>query len=331
MSEFHLQAPPGDAISSVRFAPSSPSSLLVTSWDSTARLYDVATNTCRTTFSFQAPVLCSAFQNDDIAFAGGVDHSLRCLDLRSGADRVIGVHDAPVRSMEYSTQTQSLMSIGWDSKLRVWDPRRPVPAPTLTVDLPGKGFAMAVSDRAHSGSATRVVVATSERHILIFDIRNMSIPEETRESPLKFQTRSLAAAPDGSGFAVGSIEGRVAIEYFSLADAAAQAKKFSFKCHRKGETAFPVNAIAFHPGYGTFATGGADATVSVWDGEKRKRVCQFTHYRQGVASLAFNSNGGYLAVASSYTYEEGERSGPQEDNVIIRTVEDADVKPRAKA
>lgn len=38
-------------------------------------------------------------------------------------------------------------------------------------------------------------------------------PEQLRESPLKHQTRAVAGFPDGSGFAVGSIEGKVAMEY----------------------------------------------------------------------------------------------------------------------
>ncbi len=41
----------------------------------------------------------------------------------------------------------------------------------------------------------------------------------------------------------------------------AQAKKYAFKCHRRSEggrdTVYPVNAIAFAPFHGTFATGGA--------------------------------------------------------------------------
>ncbi len=41
----------------------------------------------------------------------------------------------------------------------------------------------------------------------------------------------------------------------------AQAKKYAFKCHRRTEggrdTVYPVNAIAFAPFHGTFATGGA--------------------------------------------------------------------------
>jgi cell cycle arrest protein BUB3 len=37
---------------------------------------------------------------------------------------------------------------------------------------------------------------------------------------------------------------------------------------------YPVNAIAFHPIHGTFATGGSDGIVNVWDGANKKRLCQ---------------------------------------------------------
>ena len=62
-----------------------------------------------------------------------------------------------------------------------------------------------------------------------------------------------------------SVEGRVAWEYFDSSDPSG--KKYAFKCHRKTvngvEEIFPVNALAFHPEHGTFATGGADGVVSV--------------------------------------------------------------------
>lgn len=39
-----------------------------------------------------------------------------------------------------------------------------------------------------------------------------------------------------------------------------QARKYAFKCHRKAEdgkdVVYPVNAMSFHPRFGTFATGG---------------------------------------------------------------------------
>lgn len=45
-------------------------------------------------------------------------------------------------------------------------------------------------------------------------------PEQRRESSLKFQTRCLRCFTDGQGYALGSVEGRVAMEMFDLAEEA---------------------------------------------------------------------------------------------------------------
>ena len=37
-------------------------------------------------------------------------------------------------------------------------------------------------------------------------------PAQRRESSLRYQTRCVAVTPDGSGYALGSVEGRVAVE-----------------------------------------------------------------------------------------------------------------------
>ena len=46
---------------------------------------------------------------------------------------------------------------------------------------------------------------------------------------------------------------------------------FSFKCHRENPpntrditNVFSVNAISFHPTYGTFSTAGSDGTFHFW-------------------------------------------------------------------
>ena len=106
----------------------------------------------------------------------------------------------------------------------------------------------------------------------------------------------------------------------------AQAQKFSFKCHREkssdgGELIYPVNALAYHPTYvafiissgstlrhqQTFASGGGDGIVNIWDGSQKKRLRQFSKYPTSISSLSFNKAGTLLAVASSYTFEEGEK------------------------
>lgn len=72
--------------------------------------------------------------------------------------------------------------------------------------------------------------------------------------------------------------GRVAVEYLDPSPEI-QKKKYAFKCHRIKEDGmekiYPVNAIAFHNIYNTFATGGSDGYVNIWDGFHKKRLCQF--------------------------------------------------------
>lgn len=81
--------------------------------------------------------------------------------------------------------------------------------------------------------------------------------------------------------------------------------------------------------YKTFATGGGDGVVNIWDGGNKKRLFQISKYPTSVSALAFNHNGSLLAVASSYGYERGEQDHPSEA-IFIRTVVEAEVKPKLK-
>jgi cell cycle arrest protein BUB3 len=50
------------------------------------------------------------------------------------------------------------------------------------------------------------------------------------------------------------------------------------QCHRRTENGVdvvsPVNAVAYNPLFGTFATGGGDGVVNIWDGNNKKRLFQ---------------------------------------------------------
>lgn len=179
------------------------------------------------------------------------------------------------------------------------------------------------------GGDWRVTVATAGCQIVVHDLRKFATPLQQTESPIKHQTRALATFPDNKAFAVGSIDGRAAIECF--ADSLNAKKNFAFKCHRKKEggvdVVYPVNCLAFHPTYGTLVSGGCDGLVYVWDPLSQKRLCAYHRYETSIASLDFSSDGTMLAVAVSYTFEEGEKEHPK-DSIKIRTVNDGDVKPR---
>jgi len=258
---------------------------------------------------------------------------------------------APVDALSGDNYTL-VASAGWNRKFHIWDSRLSSPAATL--ELPGKAYSMDCVNQ-------KCVIATSGRRTCLIDVRMISKKEmmmeeeepqqeeeeeeeeeeedddekqdpilatltEDRESSLKYQTRAVRYFPNGNGLALSSIEGRVAIEYLNITDDSKK-KKYAFKCHRVGDMVYPVNSIAFHPRYGTFATGGCDGTVVIWDAMNKKRLSQVGNFASSIAAMAFNHDGSELAIASSYTFEEGERDHPR-DEIYIRSILDQESKPK---
>ena len=70
--------------------------------------------------------------------------------------------------------------------------------------------------------------------------------------------------------------------------------------------------------------------VNIWDGANKKRLHQISGYPTSVAALAFNAEATLLAVASSYTYELGERDHPP-DVIYVRPCLEAEVRPKQRA
>ncbi|KAI0132672.1 WD40-repeat-containing domain protein [Xylariales sp. AK1849] len=342
VTQFELAQPPNDAISSLVFAPESPTRLLVSSWDKNVYLYDTHTDsegghgTLLQTFEHRAPVMDVCFgADDDEAFSAGMDWTVRKIDLKSGEQTVVSKHSAPARRVVYSREHSLLVSASWDGTLRVLNPSNTSLTP-LTISLPGKPHAMAASP-------SKVIIAMTSRLVHIYDLSSLSTslssqsgnppePWQQRESSLKFLTRAVAAMPSDAGYATSSIEGRVAVEWFD-ASAESQARKYAFKCHRQTgadgtDVVFPVNALAFHPHFGTFASGGGDATVALWDAAAKRRMKIYQKLAESVAALAFSSDGRYLAVGVCPGFETGmeDYSGEGRTKVMIRELGETEAK-----
>jgi cell cycle arrest protein BUB3 len=368
MAEVEILAPPSDGVTALRFSRSGNRNLLLAgSWDGALRVYEGAR--LQTHVELDHPVLAACFGGGDgEAFAGGLDCAVAQVDLHTKAVTRFGSHAAAVRHVAYSREFGLAVSGGWDGAVKVWDVRNGGNAMIHEAKLGGKVFGM-------DAQRHLLVVATSDRQVVAYDLRNFAQPLEQKESPLKYQTRCVAVFPDLRGYALGSIEGRVALEYFSDSEGQGQdevqeggepadkakKKSYAFKCHR-GKVddqvcIYPVNAIAFHPTYGTFATGGCDGVVNLWDGDNKKRITHLRKFPTSIAALDFNHDGSVLAVAASYTYEEGEKeyvvpcdggelgahwiltavmlacaccSHPN-DAIFLHPVQQAEVRPKAKA
>lgn len=57
--------------------------------------------------------------------------------------------------------------------------------------------------------------------------------------------------------------------------------------------------------HNTFASGGSDGTISVWDHTAKKRMKQYSHLPTEVSGLAFSQDGTKLAIACSYEQDNG--------------------------
>lgn len=320
-----LKQPPTDGIASLAYSRVSPQLLLVASWDSGVRVYDTSLNSLRYYYMHSAAVLDVAFcEEDSRVLSGGLAKTVALFDCTTSTNTELGSHDKPIKCVEYSMAHRVAVTGSWDKTVRTWDPRSDAKKAVATAELPERCYTMGLSE-----SNDTLVVGTAERHVLVFDMRALDKgPVQKRESPFKFQTRCIRTFTTGDGYAISSIDGRVGMEFLAEAD---ESKNYAFRCHRKkvdGVTqVYPVNALAFNPAYGTFATGGCDGSVATWDGVHKKRLANISGFPTSIAALAFNCNGTQLAIASSYTYERGEAAHP-EDSITIRTVTDKEVKPR---
>jgi len=324
-NEIRLYDRPTDSISSLSFN-SDGSRLLCSAWDSKLRLYDVEKMDPQIAVDFQshAPLLDAVFESDNYVWSGGLARKITRYNIEQKTEDNIGQHEEAVKCLVKSKERNFIISGSWDQEVSIWDPRQR----NRIVSRPQNERVYAMDCVENT-----LVVGTAQRKILIWDLRNLDVCQQKRESNLKYQTRAIKCFPNGIGFVVSSIEGRVAVEYFDPS-AEAQKKRYAFKCHRqkteKGEEIFPVNAIAFHQKYQTFATGGSDGFVSTWDGFNKKRLCIYHRYPTTISALAFTENGDKLAIGSSYLDETTIESGSYipEPDIYLRKMDDSEIKPK---
>jgi cell cycle arrest protein BUB3 len=319
-THFVSQALPTDSISSINFHSIDPDVFLATSWDGEAYFYEASTAKCLAKVNMRSPLLDGIFSPIDksSAFLAGLDGNVTLVQ-QNRKSSVIGKHKSPCRSLTIVIQ-RILASGSWDKTINLFD-LASMTKVSSSILLPGAVYSMDSIDNY-------LVVGMEDRQIYIYDIRKPLEPLQKRESSLKYQTRPIKCFQ--RGFISSSIEGRVAVEYFQ--EDSDKEQRYAFKCHRQTqnniEIVHSVNALAVHPGRKTtFATGGSDGNVYMWDLEHKKRIKHLISLdTTGISSMSFSPDGGTLAVAGSHCFERGTiNNGSGEPKILLKILTESDI------
>ncbi|PWN50013.1 WD40 repeat-like protein [Violaceomyces palustris] len=347
--------PPNDGVSALSFSPTADF-LAVASWDTFVRIYRIDKSSPQPVspwqqYQHEGPVLDVCWSQDGAkVISGGADKVARCFDMNTNQSAVVAQHNEPIRCVRWCRALGGVLVTGsWDKTVKIWK-LDPQPNLVQTVNLPEKCYAMDVCGNI-------VIAAMAERLIIAFAVEENGTLRpiiEQHQSPLKYQTKSVVALPDGDGYALGGVEGRVAVQYFNdVPDKDGKVKKFAFKCHRRANAdhpdvprnenhLFPVNAIAFNV-HGTFATGGGDGSINFWCKQSRTRLKTFetkgpinapkelfktNPNRLPISAIAFNADATIFAYAISYDWHKGYQGANPENKVYIQPVNPEDIKKR---
>jgi len=342
--DIEIVQPPEDTVQALKFnpvIPGVPILLAAGSWDNTCRVWQINETTGSIEPKFMqnvgAPVLSIDWLEDSTKlFIASADKMARVWDLASNQLTVVGEHEQPIRSCHWivANNYSALMTGGWDKTLRFWDMRQlPNKNSLATIQLPERVYC---SDMLYP----MAVVGMANRHIKIYKLDGQPTELSDVESPLKFQNRCVAIFKNKetnqpAGYALGSIEGRVAIQY---AETLNPKDNFTFKCHRSAELVqsfqeiYVVNDVAFHPHHNTLATVGSDGRFSFWDKDARTKLktsdpsCQMP-----ITKCHVHGGGSIFAYAVGYDWSRGhEGNTPGSGSKIYLHQVGEDMKARKK-
>uniref|UniRef100_A0A915PQR7 Anaphase-promoting complex subunit 4 WD40 domain-containing protein n=1 Tax=Setaria digitata TaxID=48799 RepID=A0A915PQR7_9BILA len=343
LNDIEVPSPPDDTVEALKFNPQisgQPVLLVSGSWDSVIRVWQInESGQCeaKAQQNVGGPVLDLDWLDDGTkVFIASADKQVRVWDLASNQMAVMGTHDEPVRKCHWikAPNYSCLMTGSWDKTLRFWDMRQlPSQTSLATVQL---------AERVYCSDVLfpMGVVGLANRRMKIYRLDNEPSEVKDIETPLKYQSRCASIFKDKAnglptGYALGSIEGRVAIQYV---EAANPKDNFTFKCHRSPELIngfqeiYAVNDIAFHPNYGTLATVGSDGRISFWDKDARTKLKTSDPLPAPVTRCVIHPSGQMMAYATGYDWSKGhEGYNPQAaGSKIFLHACDEDMKPKQK-
>uniref|UniRef100_A0A7I4BR79 Uncharacterized protein n=1 Tax=Physcomitrium patens TaxID=3218 RepID=A0A7I4BR79_PHYPA len=215
--------------------------------------------------------------------------------LRGSQAITLDMYEAPIKSISWIPEMSLLVTRSWDRTLKCY---------TMSIRHP------------------LMVVATTDRNIVVCNLASPQTEFKRIPSPMKYQTRCVSTFPGKEGFLVGSIEGRVAVQHI---DEAQQSKNFILI----NSIDFHHICFFFHSVYGTFATSGSDGAFNSWDKDSKQRLKSMQQCNQPIPCSTFNHDGTNFAYAI-YTGAENHNPAQARNYILLYSTQDFEVKAKAQ-
>lgn len=239
----------GFRVDSLTFSPDS-AHLVVGDSDYVIRVWDVLAGTqVRAQEGHSSTIYALTYSPDGSVLAsGGADNSIRLWDMSSGAELMnLSGHTGYVNEVAFSPDGQVLVSVSDDDTIRLWN--------------------------ASDGTENLVISEFKDA--------------EGEDISYKENMNTVAFAPDGSVFAVGSDD-----DYVRVYDLTGEQLAII-------NTEHDVESLAFSPDGSTIATVGYDITVALWDAAGGTLLSEAVGHTDDFDSVSFSPDGASLIIGNS--------------------------------
>ena len=277
-----------DNVTSVSFSPDG-STLASASYDSTVKLWDVATRQNIATLTGHTHRVTSvSFSPDGSTLASGDswwDNTVKLWDVATRQNiATLEGHTSDVSSVSFSPDGRILASASSDYTVKLWDVATRQNIATL------EGHLGSVHSVSFSPDGSTLASGSLDNTVKLWDVatrQNIATLEGHTS-----EVTSVTFSPDGSTLASGSSLREAAVRLWDVAT------RRNIETFSRGRTA--ITSLAFSPDGAILAEGSRSGKIRLWDMATRRNI-ETLYSRGEITSLAFSSDCKILASGSRKT------------------------------